>query len=760
MTPGGIARTAAGLAVAAGLIARHAGPRFPAIGLDARLSMLPVRAIPVSAPVRIGWNDHMVPFIEAADRRDLATALGAVHMHLRAGQIEVLRRISAGRIAEMAGPAAIGIDRSIRMLGIASVVPGLIASLPDASREWAEAFLAGMNAVLTEGPAPPEFAMLGIAAAPWTLTDFFTLARLFSADLAWPVQRKLLALRDRTAPDAWAALWPSLAGAEADEPLGRPDGAENAVSRAIRAGSNAAAVSGARTASGHAIVGGDPHLGLGLPNPWLVACLNGGGISALGLMLPGVPFVALGRNRDIAWGGTSLHAASSEFVDLGGLPDGSIATRLETIRVRGGRSRRVPVRTSPHGPVVSDGVLFGPRRRPTALKWMGHAPSDELTAMLGLLVARDREDFRASLAGFGVPGQTMVYAGPDGIGRQVAAHLPLRPAGLPDDLVLPPDPVERAWSARADGNALFGEWDPPSGVIASANERLVGQDGRETPLGVFFAPSSRVERLRALLGPNQADPGRKLDADDIERVFQDNAQPGALAIRDLLASHAPPVPHANHRTLLEALRGWDGAYDRDSRGALAFELLFATSAERALGAGTLASLQTVWTWRRLVVGRLAARAGADLRRAVAGGLPAAARRFRRIGTWGAAHRHVVRHMLGAIPLAGRRFGALAFDGDGGNEALNKTGHGLVRGRHRITFGATARYVFDLADPDGSRIVLFGGQDGWPGSACFDDQIGLWRQGRSMRLPLDPTVARDRFPHVTVLGPAPGATAAG
>src|SRR5581483_12266335 len=115
--------------------------------------------------------------------------------------------------------------------------------------------------------------------------------------------------------------------------------------------------------------------------------------NAVGLMLPGVPFIALGRNRAIAWGGTNLHAASSDLVVVPA--EAPMREREATVAVRWGRARRFVIRETGWGPVLSDFVSPG-THEVLALRWMGHRASDEISAMLGVNRARDGEEFRAA----------------------------------------------------------------------------------------------------------------------------------------------------------------------------------------------------------------------------------------------------------------------------------------------------------------------------------------------------------------------------
>ncbi len=299
---------------------------------------------------------------------------------------------------------------------------------------------------------------------------------------------------------------------------------------------------------------------------------------------------------------------------------------------------------------------------------------------------------------------------------------------------------------------MFAEWNPSSGFVGSANERLSGPPPDCVPLGYFFAAGERISRIGEILSPDGEWAGRKVDASDMAALFRDDRQPNVLGLRDLLASHIPSGLNERRAAFRDALRAWDGRYAAASRGALAFELLLGETARLLLGDAEIASLETVWTTRALVGDALRRHDGPALADAVSAVLPLVVRRFRRLRTWGEAHRHRPQHPFGALPGLGRRFRLASFAGDGGNDTLNKTGHALMRGRHVIRFGATSRYVFDLADLDANEVALFGGQDGWLGSENYADQIALWRDGRGMTLPLRPETASATFPHVTVLRP--------
>lgn len=740
---GGLPGAVAALRLLGGGLLRAAPRR---VGLAERLGHLAARGAPVRAPVSIRWNAYQVPYIEAAHDEDLATALGVVHAHLRLGQMEMMRRVAAGRVAEAVGPLGLSIDRTIRAMDLARAVPEIIASLAPATRFWAEGFVRGINHQAAHGPLPHELAMFGLAPEPWTLQDLFVTARLACADVSWLVFSRLLRARAGLSRRAWEQVWPRLlaGGAPPTWPVaGTAGAAEQAVAHATRGGSNSAAVGGARSGGRGAMIASDPHLSLSLPNMWLIAGMHAPGYNAVGLMLAGFPFVALGRNQRIAWGGTSLHAASSELFDATGLP---VTERRKTVRVRGRPPVTLRLRETALGPIVSEGLLMR-SRAPLALRWVGHAASDEMGAMLGVMRAGDWPGFRAALRGFAVPGQTMVYADAEGhIGRLTAAHLPRRRPGDPADLLARP---EDAWDLAdlADAAELPSLFDPPEEYVVSANDR---PESGPVPVGYFFAPGHRAARLRALLA------APRVGAEELRRLQLDVCHPGALRLRDHLVRLAqgrsrrrPPRRAAT----LAILAAWDGGYESRSRGALVYETVIAALARGLQGPRRRASYAAVWTTRALLAEDILGTSAGRLRHPLERALEAAARQLARHRDWGGAHRVMLAHHLAAVPLLGRRYVYGRFRGAGGNDTLHKTGHGPVTGRHDVRFGSCARHISDLSDPDANRFVLLGGQDGWIGSDNFLDQVPLWRAGRHVEVPLRPETARTRFPHETVLRPA-------
>ncbi|MCO6415526.1 penicillin acylase family protein [Siccirubricoccus sp. KC 17139] len=720
------------------------------VSVEKRLATLPLRGLPLGAPVTIRWNDHLIPWIEAGSDTDLAMALGLVHGHLRGAQIDLLRHVARGRLAEVAGPLATDIDHALRILDFGRPAPAIIAAWPRETRDFVDAFLVGLNHAIRHGPRPPEAGLLGLRREPLTREDLLAIGRLAGTDINWLGYFSLLA--ERGTP-GFARAWQRLLVAGTG--LAPANAGQVALGGLLtglsRQGSNAVAVDAAHSESGAALLAADPHLGLSLPNLWLLAGMRSPSFHAVGMMVPGLPILGLGRNPDLAWGGTNLRAASSDLFAVAGLP---LEEREVTIRQRLWFATTRRVRVSPQGPVITDATIIpNPAGEQIALRWAGHEPADEITALLRAARARNGGEFRAAFAGFAVSPQNMLWADRSGrIGRLTAALLPDR-AGFPatDPVLDARDPAATApWTRLRDAGRLPALEDPREGFLASANENPALWAPDAPPIGYFFSDGDRVARLRALLAARP-----KLSVADLAALQRDRVAPKAAALAEGLLARLDALPGgAPDPALLAPLRGWDGDYAAESRAALIFELLIGQLVPALQPEGVTArGPETGWNFITTFLLRdldalPPARRDAVLRAAVAGAAPLAARH----ANWGEVHRLRAAHWLVNLPLLGRAF-VLGSDPVGGSrETPMKTGHGLVAGPHEVSFGAMARQVSDLGDSDANWFVLFGGQDGFLGSAAFADQIPLWREGRSIRLPLRPeTVARE-FPHVTVLRP--------
>lgn len=736
-----------GVSAAAGLFLRPWRWRVPeadSISLTERLAALPTSGAPVKAPVQIFWDEHQVPFLEAESDEDLAVALGVVHVHLRWGQMELMRRIAGGRLAEVVGPFGLILDTPIRTVGLVRAVPDIVAMLPDDTRRWLAGFVAGVNhAIRRVRTVPMEMRALAMPRQDWTIEDVLSIGRLAAVDITWMSFMGMLGAPDQ---DFARLFWKRLVGLD---PAPDAAGDDGALAQALRTnskiGSNSFALMKEKSATGSALMANDPHLGAVLPNLWLIAGYKSPSYHLAGFMIPGVPMAALGRNPWIAWGGTNLHAMSSDLFDVTGLPANEITERREIVKVRGRRARTVVVRDTKYGPIVSDLSFFPGHGKTLALRWVGHGASDELTAMLRVNRAHNWDDFRTALDGFAAPGQNMLYADAEGhVGKLIAAHLPLRP-NEPPETHIQPRSHQRHWRTLATAKDLPTEYDPSTGFVASANDKP--RVKTPIPVGFFFSTPHRIERFDELLGP-----ARDVTLDDLSRFQRDVTVPGMLAFRDTMLKVLALIPQTGEtRAVDRALRDWNGAYSEDSPGPLAFETMVFHLGRAMLGP-RLAMYARSWDTRGMIHADLRALDENRSRAVTLAAVPGAAKALAQFGTWGAIHRLRLPHPLARLPILGRKlyFGDWPIGGNG--ETISKSGYGLTDQRHFAGLVAVSRHVSDMADLDANHFVLLGGQDGWLGSTTLLDQVPLWREGEFVHLPLRLETVRALFKHKTTLAP--------
>ncbi|WP_075222566.1 penicillin acylase family protein [Acuticoccus yangtzensis] len=728
----------------ASVLRRSGLKRFPALSVEQRLAMLPARA-PVSAPLSIRWNDHHIPFVEAANDRDAAVGLGIVHGHLRLAQMELMRRVALGRVSEVAGTAALELDKLTRLIDFPRATAASLAMMPAATRDWVDGFADGINAA-AEARLPPEFDMLGLGFAPWTAEDLFAVSRLCSADYAWRVWRTLNPLRE---DPEWSRMWGELIGiaavADEDIPIDAAHLDEALPSAFDRAGSNAFAVAGSRTRSGTPMLACDPHHIIAAPNLWLIAGFRTPELSVWGFMIPALPIFGVGRNQHGAWGGTNLHATSSELVDVAGE---ALTDRAVTIAA-GKSTQPMTVRESVHGPIVSDAQAFNMTTGTVALKWLGHRPSDEFTPFRDLMRAYSWQTFADAVDRYALPGLNMIWADPSGsIGKMIAAHIPERPLETPADLVIGAAEAERQWSRLLTGRELPMVVDPPEGYVVSSNEEPVASP---VTISLFYASGHRFQRIGEMLSA-----GRDFTAADLKAMQQDVFHAGALAVAEKLRIAASDVGLSG--PVMEAIATWDGRYAVDSVGALAFELvtepLVKSLEERAAVRFVSPHWRPFSRLSRLVDGATKA----DLVAALGIALEAAADPFAKHKTWGALHKVRLSHPLTKLPWLASRLPVIEFPSGGSNDTVMKSMHPITQKPHASNFGANARFVADLAHEDATWAVLLGGQDGWPGSRTMFDMIGAWKRGDQIRLPFSQSALADAFRHTTAVAPVPALSA--
>ncbi|SNS78070.1 penicillin amidase [Noviherbaspirillum humi] len=741
----------------------------------------------LTAPVDIVRDAHGIPHIYAAASADAYFALGFVHAQDRLWQMEMNRRIAAGRVAEILGPNALDADRFLRTLGVRRNAEQIYARLAPDARAALDAYARGVNAFIDgqQRPRPPEFILTGaLPPEPWHPADSIAWQTMMAWDLSanWGQEVLRMRLAQRLTQEQINAFLPPYPG---DVPLqtrdlpslyrqlaALTDQMEKVVAAApvgLREGmgSNNWVVSGAHTASGKPLLANDPHLGLSAPALWYFAHLSAPGMNVIGATLPGLPAVVLGRNDRIAWGFTNtasdvqdlyLERINPDNPNQYRTPDGwaEFATRQETLRVKGAPDEILTVRETRHGPVVSGALpVIGRagldvKTHAVSFAWSALRP-DDLTVQAGIRVglARNWQDFTSALKAFSSPQQNMVYADVDGkIGFIAPGRVPLRKAE--NDLMgLAPAP---GWDARYDWDgfipfeALPISVNPASGMRATANEKIVADDYPYYLTSEWALPY-RAERIHSLLAAR----GKH----DLESFIAMQADVVSLAARQLLPFMRKAQPQSERgRRALEMLRDWDGTMGAERAEPLIFNA-WLRAATRDMFADVLgdALMRDYWDLRNVhqpLLNALADPAGKGqwcrkperaaatpeqacldlVSRALETALEEMEKRHGKdmaSWRWGEAHQARSEHRpFGRVPPLDRLFDIrVASPGDAYTVNVGRFSMRDDKAPFVNRHAASLRAIYDLSDPERSLFMHSTGQSGNVFSPLYRNFVQPW-----------------------------------
>ncbi|HEV2913332.1 MAG TPA: penicillin acylase family protein [Pyrinomonadaceae bacterium] len=725
-----------------------------------------------------------IPYIEASNEADLYFAQGYATASDRMWQMDLMRRTARGELAEIFGRDALEQDKIHRTYNFLQVVEAEFAQTPAHERDMLEAYARGVNALidsLDPRSLPPEFRILQYRPRPWTPADSLLIGKLFfevltdnwqtdlmRAALAALPAEKREGLLVETSPLDVLVVGTDGAKVRSSRALVRPPRfsahslaalREVARQRAIqnralerlgltdahRLASNNWVVSGKRTASGKPLLANDPHLPASAPSIWYMTHLGAPGVRVAGVTAPGLPGIVIGHNGSIAWGFTNVGPDVSDLYmerfDKANprrymTPDGwrEATVRREEIKVRKSftstETEIVPldVTATRHGPIVfeKDSVRY-------ALRWTALDPQlQSIRSFYALNRARNWKEFSEALSDYSGPMQNMVYADEQGhIGYYAAGRVPQRKAG---DGSTPYDgaTAEGEWTGYIPFDQLPHLLDPPSGMIVTANQRIVGSS-YPFFLTHNWASPYRAHRIRELLEAKQ-----KLTAEDFRAIQGDTYSIGAaLLAREVVKAgreRAPAEGEARWRETLKLLEGWDGYVNADSRAALLANVIRNAFRRRILEAALGPELAETYDWNnsntlidRILRERPSAwlpkdfKSYAELLKAC----EAEARSTieKRLGaneaewTWGRYTQANFPHPLARAPLIGLQFAVPPFpqNGAGGNNQTVNVGRFV-----------SMRLIADPSDWDKTQQGIALGQSGNPSSPHWIDQLADWR----------------------------------
>ncbi len=485
----------------------------------------------LSSSASVDTDSHGIPLINASNRIDAARVLGYVTARDRLFQMDLMRRKSAGRLAEIFGEMAVKSDLQSRTYGFNVRARQILSKQPAIHRQYLEAYADGINSYLLQNSSLPfEFKVLGYQPEPWQAEDcLLVVLGMFENLTAW-VERseRMLSIMEHTlSPEVLAFLTPDSDRFTDDlmkytkslrPPQGIPvsamqklltgnvpSGGMTKAPNETLAGSNAWAVSGVKTTDGRAILANDMHLGISVPNIWYRVELHYLGVRAVGLNLPGTPFLISGSNQHVAWGVTNLGGDFLDLVKVEINPDNSEQYRVgdhwqnfdarhETIHIKDLEPKVLTVRETQWGPIAEQPLMD----QPVAIHWVALDTDAVNIGIMDLEESKTLEESLAIVKRAGGPQLNVLLADEKGhIAWTLTGKIPHRFGG--------DGAISHTW---ADGKTGWQDYarpdeipetiDPPEGYLVSANERRFTADFPFI-IGHQFANGYRAYRINQRL---------------------------------------------------------------------------------------------------------------------------------------------------------------------------------------------------------------------------------------------------------------------
>jgi len=756
----------------------------------------------LSAGVEIQRDASDVTHIHAQNPVDAWRAIGYVHAQERGWQLAFNRQVMHGELSEWLGEPSLETDKLMRTLGIIQAAQAQFDKLPLNTQKALEAYAQGVQAGYASAQwRAPEFLILGINPVkdmkPWTAVDSVGWALMMALDLGgnWGHEfARWMALQTLSTDELWTLLPPypgEPRGTKVDvaalyqtlDVYAKPSSAKAAawnqphllasstldIGVLEGKGSNNWVVPGSNTQSGLPLLANDPHLGLSAPAVWYFAGLHApagklpdgqthGALNVVGATLPGLPFVVLGRTQKAAWGFTNtgpdvqdLFLEALEGKDSYRTPSGQQAfeTRKEVIKVKGQGDVAIQVRTTRHGPVISDvqpayAQFLNKDKYAMAIRWSALDPDNQtIVAGMDANFANSVAELRQAFSQNHSPMQNVVMADSSGkVLFKVAGKMPVRAPNNDLKGMLPAP----GWLAQYDWQSWIPYEQTPEvsqadiekqGWHATANQKILPPGYSQFLTNDWTGPE-RFDRIAQLLSS-----GTKLDANTMKTIQADVHSLAAERLLPYLQSLSSQ--HAKAPEALPLLKSFKGDMSRDSAGALIyavwidevtrailmpklgetrFKALFGKRSFRPAIEGILATQDASWcgvTGCQALMNK-ALDSALDKIVSMQGDKVSA-------WNWGRAHPALSSHRpFGNVKALAGFFDVVGpSGGDGFTVNVGQYWTHSATMPFATRHAASMRAVYDLANLDESGFIYQTGQSGHPFSSRYQDMKDEWGQ---------------------------------
>ena len=733
----------------------------------------------VDDSVEVFFDEYATPHVFATNEKDLFYVSGYLMARERLFQLSLSAASGRGELSLFIGDDRLSSDIYLRTFGIPFIAKELDKKLDDKTRKLLFAYCQGINDWIDESENnwPIEFRILRSKPIKWKTSDVIAFSRLMAYELqqSWKGEIILGALVEELGIKYAKGLFPN----DPDDimiatPYNNMGAFYNKISkeeRKIRSligmdgtvmGSNSWVINGNKTESGKPILSNDPHLGTKHPSWWYEMHLKGGKFNISGVCLPGMPIPIIGQNENAAWGFTNIMIDDMDFFIEKINPNNpnqykhdnswkEITIRKETIKLKSGSDTTITVRSTHHGPIITDihGSLKNSKKQ-ISMTWSGHFISDELPTLIKMATIKNWDDFSDAVKTFSVPGQNIIYADINGnIGWRPAVKIPIR-KNAKNLLPRPGEDSAYDWNGFVPFNEMPFLLNPKKGFIATANNKTI-DDSFPYYISNQWASPSRIKRIEEMLKDKTS-----TNLDYMQEMQMDQKSHLALEI----VNHLLKTKSNNNNKWLDKghniLSEWDFIESPNSKGALVYHYILNALLKNIYGdemnkigenylidfvnqpmvpvrsmISLLRAPNSIW-FDDINTNEVESKSQI-LEKSIVDGIRLLEKDFGNNDNnwkWSKTHTITQSHAMGSQKILNTlfNFNLGPFPSGGSSASINKAEYKLLKD-FDVAVAPSMRRIVDFNNLNETKFILPGGQSGLQNSPHYKDQSELYKLGK-------------------------------
>ncbi|EKT3958170.1 penicillin acylase family protein [Flavobacterium psychrophilum] len=737
----------------------------------------------ISKETTVYFDDYGVPHIYAANQKDAMTALGYVHAQDRLWQMELIRRIAPGKLAEIFGSRALKNDKFFIGLGINENSEKAIATLNKNGKPYqmAMAYLDGVNQYLENGKTPIEFKILGIKKEKFTLKDVYNTFgyMAFSFAMAQKTDPLLTDIKNKYGEEYLKDLGIDYSLNTTRIKISKEKTQQYIeISKSITTllenspvppfiGSNSWVLSPKKTKTGKVLFCNDPHIEYSQPGTWYEAHISCPENEMYGYYLAGTPFPLLGHNRDYAYGITMFENDDADLFEEENNPKNenqyktvtgfqNYKIRTKTIKVKDSTSIILNVKETQHGPIINDLIDNFKNQKPVSFSWIyTQQPNKILDAVYSLSHAKNMTQFQKGVSYIVAPGLNIMYGdAKNNIAWFTSGKLYKLEKGVNANLILNGtngiDDKKKFLEYAKNPSAINPSWN----YVYSSNNMPEAIDGYNYP--GYYLPEDRARRITNLL-----DNKSNWSKEEVSKMTNDNTSPVSIeTVKTMLLVINNKNLSSQEKAAINLLKNWKGTNQlidvaptiytkwlyfylkntyQDEMGEISFKQFLKTHIMKQSIAFQTKNINSPW-WDNIhtkskketrsdILNMSFKQAISSLNNQLGNDVNS--------WTWNKVHKVEYKHPLGSVALFKPFFNVGKFSISGTNEVINNTMFDYSdEAQHIVKAGPSTRRIIDFSDIENSWSILPTGQSGNPMSTHYNDQAEMYLQGKFRKMKLN------------------------